>query len=164
MEQQSLPLKDIHLPSTISWWPLAPGWWIMLGLIILMALLWRFRRHIRAWFAPGLRRIALKQLDVIATNPHLSTRKKVQRISQLLRQSAISNSPRNQVAGLAGEQWLEFLDNNNPQKPFSTGAGRSLIDAPYRQDAELDIDAIVELTRDWLKQNAERLPKQAKRL
>ncbi len=164
MEQQSLPLKDIHLPSTISWWPLAPGWWIVFGFIVLIALLWRFRRQIRAIFAPSLRSIALKQLDVIATDSRLTTRDKVQRISQLLRQSAISSSPREQVAGLAGEQWLQFLDNNNPQKPFSSGVGRSLMDAPYRQDAELDIDAIVELTRGWLKQNAERMPKQAKRL
>lgn len=28
-------LRDIHTPDPISWWPLAPGWWILAGLIIL---------------------------------------------------------------------------------------------------------------------------------
>jgi hypothetical protein len=163
MEQQSLPLKDIHLPSAISWWPLAPGWWIVFGLIILIALAWWFRRHIKAWFAPSLHSIAIGQLDAITADYHLTTQQKVQRISQLLRQSAISSSPRDEVAGLAGERWLQFLDDNNPEKPFSSGVGRSLIDAPYRPDAELDIDALVELARDWFKQNAEHLSKKAKR-
>ncbi len=30
-------LKDIHTPDPISWWPLAPGWWISLLLIIAIA-------------------------------------------------------------------------------------------------------------------------------
>jgi hypothetical protein len=158
MEQQLLPIKDIHLPAEISWWPLAIGWWIVPGLLLLMVMAWRFRHQIRSWFAPGVRSIALRQLDEIGHNKHLSTQQKVQRISQLLRQSAISNGLRDQVAGLTGEQWLQFLDNDNPQKPFSTGIGRSLLDAPYRPNAELDIDTLVVLTRDWLKQTIKRLP------
>ena len=28
-------LRDIHTPDPISWWPLAPGWWILAGLVII---------------------------------------------------------------------------------------------------------------------------------
>lgn len=164
MEQQLLPIKDIHLPVAISWWPLAPGWWIALGLILLMVMVWQYRHQIRAWFAPSVRSIALRRLDEIVREDDLNTQQKAQRVSQLLRQSAISHGLRDQVAGLTGEQWLQFLDGDNPQKPFSTGIGRSLIDAPYRQDVELDTDAIVELTRSWLKQNIKHFSSKAKRL
>ncbi|NVK88722.1 MAG: DUF4381 domain-containing protein [Gammaproteobacteria bacterium] len=28
-------LKDIHSPDPVSWWPLAPGWWIIIILLII---------------------------------------------------------------------------------------------------------------------------------
>lgn len=164
MEQQSLPLKDIHLPSTVSWWPLAPGWWMIILLVLLMLLAWRFRRQIRAWLAPGIRSIALSRLDKIANNHQLNNQQKVQGISQLLRQSAISSTSREQVAGLAGDQWLEFLDGDDPQQPFSKGVGRSLIDAPYRPDTKVDVESLLKLARNWLKENTGRRANKAKRL
>jgi len=156
MEQQSLPLKDIHLPAEISWWPLAPGWWFLLGLCALLLLAWHFRKTIRSWLAPGMTKIALRQLDAITKNNQLSKQQKIQRISQLLRQLAISTHCREQVAGLAGEDWLAFLDGDDPQQPFSEGVGRSLIDAPYRPEADLEIDALISLVRDWIKQAKKR--------
>jgi len=29
-----LPLKDIHLPDAITWWPLAIGWWLLIVMVI----------------------------------------------------------------------------------------------------------------------------------
>ncbi len=160
MEPQSIPLKDIHLPAAVSWWPIASGWWLLILLSCTALLIWYFRSTIRAWFAPSVGTIALKQLDAISTNNHLSSQQKVQRISQLLRQSAISVRDRDQVAGLSGDQWLEFLDGENPQRPFSKGEGRVLIDAPYRPEGAVNIDALIELTRDWLKHNKGYQPNQ----
>ena len=27
-------LRDIHVPQVSMWWPLAPGWWVVLALLI----------------------------------------------------------------------------------------------------------------------------------
>ncbi|WP_221799556.1 DUF4381 domain-containing protein [Oceanobacter mangrovi] len=45
--QSSLPLADIHLPEPVSFWPLAPGWWLLAGLILLAAIAigWWFYHH-----------------------------------------------------------------------------------------------------------------------
>ena len=45
-----LPLKDIHLPPEIGIWPPAPGWWVLLILVLavigLSIWLWRrYQRH-----------------------------------------------------------------------------------------------------------------------
>ena len=42
----NLQLRDIHLPDAVSWWPPAPGWWLLLGGLLLALL---FIRVIRPW-------------------------------------------------------------------------------------------------------------------
>jgi len=41
-------LRDIHLPEAVSWWPLAPGWWLLMVLTCLLLvglLICLYRRH-----------------------------------------------------------------------------------------------------------------------
>ena len=53
IDPAEIPLRDIYLPEPISWWPLAPGWWIIIGGLFALAILgflaWRFyaRRQVR---------------------------------------------------------------------------------------------------------------------
>ena len=32
MDPELLPLRDLHLPEMVGWWPLAPGWWFLIAL------------------------------------------------------------------------------------------------------------------------------------
>jgi hypothetical protein len=141
-----MPLRDIHLPEAIGWWPLAPGWWLLLGLLVLLfiAVRWLvfYRRRRR------LRRLALRRLDELST---LTDAQLARSLSRLMRQAAISHFPHHEVAGLSGEIWLDFLDRPFDDQPFSSGAGRSLIDAPYRQMVAIDGVALISLCRRWLK-------------
>ena len=33
-------LNDIVLPAPVPWWPLAPGWWVLIGLIPIVGFWW----------------------------------------------------------------------------------------------------------------------------
>jgi hypothetical protein len=140
-----LPLHDIHLPAAVGYWPPAPGWWLLLGLLALLILLtffgWRF------WRARRLRRLALARLVEVARLPETQL---ATALSRLLRQAAISHFPQDS-AGLSGRAWLEFLDRPLADRPFTEGVGRSLLDAPYRADAQIDGAALIALCRRWLK-------------
>jgi hypothetical protein len=147
-------LRDIHIPDSVSWWPPAPGWWV-LGLALLITLVlvwfWRRRRRQRSW-----QRLALRHLEHLEEQYVSEPETLVPELSVILRRIATLYYP--ESAGLAGREWLEFLDrtlgDKTDARPFSTGEGQSLADAPYRRPAlvsEADSHALLDLTRRWIK-------------
>ena len=49
------------------------------------------------------------------------------RLSELLRRGMLAYAPRDQVAGLTGEEWLRWLDRGMPVPYFSTGWDKWII-------------------------------------
>ena len=152
MEEALSQLKDIHLPPPVGWWPPAPGWWLLA--VLLLVLVWlvsmtlRRRRRRRA-----LHDEARAELEAIRAGygEQQDPRVLVEALSRLLRRVAISRFPREEVAGLTGEAWLEFLDRSFHGKGFAEGPGRILVEAPYRPDAgSFDADALFDLVERWL--------------
>ena len=152
-DPKNLPLRDIHLPDPVSWWPLAPGWWLLALLCIaavsLCFLLWRRRqRYLSSAFYQAkteLERIRWKfDLDQNATGL-------TEELSILLRRISISLYGRRQTASLVGQDWLLFLDQHGGGGAFSNGAGRVLIDAPYRPvSGNINAEALLQLVSDWI--------------
>ena len=109
-------LADIHLPDAVTFWPVAPGWWILLGIIIIFLLLIIYfikrKPTIPAPTGKELKSQAMQELDAIRknyesqANPHESVKK----LSIFLRRYALSLYQRDNVASLTDEQWLRLLD------------------------------------------------------
>ena len=145
-------LKDIHLPEAVSLWPLAPGWWILLGILILIIAIitWRIvsrLNKLRAkWFA-------LRKLKQLEQAYHQQSDKVyiAQQLSILLHRVALAFYPRKKVAGLTGTAWLNFLDQDNPDKPFMS-QGQSLMTAPYRKEVVDDLKPLFAMSQTWIKQ------------
>lgn len=150
MQPTQLPLKDLHLPEAIGWFPPALGWWLVVVLIPLLIgfLYWCYKRLTRK---TALK--TAKQLLATIKNSSLDNKQKLAELSAWLRRVAISIAPREQTAGLTGQAWLAFLDSSLKDAPFTKGAGRCLADAPYRLSApsELEISQLISLCEDWLK-------------
>jgi hypothetical protein len=150
MQPTQLPLKDLHLPDAIGWFPPAIGWWLIAVLIPL------FIVFLYGCYKRFTRKTALKtakQLLITIKNSPVDNQQKLVELSALLRRVAISVTPRGQTASLTGQAWLAFLDSSLKDEPFTKGAGRCLADAPYRLSApsELEISQLISLCEDWLK-------------
>jgi hypothetical protein len=116
------------------------------AVLALMAFaLWLWRR----WRRPTIKKLALSELDRIATDAG-DVHEQVQRLAILLRRVCLSTYPREEVGGLAGEAWLSFLDGPLGDRRFSEGVGRLLLEAPYRREIEVDSTNLLALCREWL--------------
>lgn len=152
MTSEQIPLRDLHLPEAVSWWPLAPGWWLVIAIAV-VGIGFLIRAWLRVRARGAARRYALRQLnvieqqyaddkDAIAFGAHLS---------ELLRRTMLAYAPRLDVAGLSGEEWLQWLDQGLAKPLFSQGPGRQILNLPYRnpnsQVPDSDVDRLVAAVR-----------------
>lgn len=146
-------LRDIHLPPMPPWWPPAPGWWL-LGLGALAAVALGARAGLRTWRRGRGRRAAVRALDMLRRRLHQGESPQVlsAELSVLMRRAALSRYPRERVAGLTGNAWLEFLDDDAHR--FTRGAGRALASAPYTRAEQVDMEALLSLCETWMRRNA----------
>lgn len=152
MNPETLPLRDLHLPEAIGWWPPAPGWWLLVALLVLGLVLAARALH-RRHRQNAARRLALAELARLQKNweADLDTAALASGTSDLLRRAMLAYAPRQEMAGLTGRAWLEWLDRGLERQPFSRGPGRSLEDLPYRNPAQnpgdVDVDGLLTAVR-----------------
>lgn len=155
MGPDQLPLRDLHLPEPIGWWPLAPGWWFVIALV-LVGIGWLLLRAFRRYQFNAPRRYAIRELAAVEAE-YLARRDPVtlgQQLSELLRRSMLAYAPRHEVAGLTGDAWLEWLDRDLPVPYFHTDGGKSLLHLPYRDRdgdfGDVDINALLAAVKNRL--------------
>lgn len=138
-------LRPIHLPPPVSWWPPAPGWWILLAALCL-AVVWQAATFLRG----RVKRSALAELRSMK-NSNVPDRDFVALVSIILKRYALHCFPSRQVAGLTGNAWLKFLDQHASQRDFISGPGRVLMDMAYGAQGSVDRDALLHLAEQWIK-------------
>lgn len=156
MDETALPLRDLHLPDPVGWWPLAPGWWFVL-LVLAVGVAYLFWRAFKKWRHNAARRYALRELARYE-GAYLEHRNPVmlgKQLSELLRRGMLAYAPRGDVAGLTGEAWLQRLDSGMPLPYFHTEGGKSLLELPYRNPqgdfSDVDVNALLSAVKMRLK-------------
>ncbi|MEL7024053.1 MAG: DUF4381 domain-containing protein [Pseudomonadota bacterium] len=142
----TLGLRDIHEPAAIGWWPLGPGWWVLLAALALALLFGAVRWHRRT----RLGRMAARDLDTRLKGwlDHRDDQRLLADLSEWLRRVSIAVHGRAEVASLVGDAWRAFLDRGLSESPFSRLPGSLLIDAAYRKGVpSLDPDTVAHLER-----------------
>ena len=151
--QDSLPLRDIHLPDPVSWWPPAVGWWLLL--LLCLALLVSVYLLVKRMTRPILKKSARARVAAVIQGyrTHQDKLRAVQEISIALRRIGISYLPRNATAGMTGEQWYAELNRLVRRNPIGEAALRLLIDIPYQKNPQISDQQLTELfrqTQQWV--------------
>ena len=150
----TIPIKDIHLPEAISWWPLAMGWWLLIALLmtVIIIVIVGFKRQYKQKHSNKFRRLSLRKqimselVDIQTIN---DDRLFLEQLSALLKRVAITQHGQ-QIAGLSGQKWLQFLDQQWDLQSFSQGIGQVLIDLPYQKNPQPDRHMLLRVSKNWL--------------
>lgn len=148
-------LRDISMPEAVSWWPLAPGWWLAAGAVVTLLIAVLVYRY---FHRRSLRYIALQELALLrrgAADMHaveLATR-----LSVLLHRIAVAAG--NRASGkLSDGQWGEYLCQG--KQGMAPGIAGFIASAPYRQqdhfpaDAEMpDHISLLDKSEHWIRRH-----------
>ena len=150
-------LHDIIVPAPVPWWPPAPGWYWVLGFVLVLALVFAFRAFIR-WQRNRYRREALAELAQLEYQlKSAGARASVLlALSELLKRTALTAFPREQVASLTGLEWFAFLDGTAKGSSFGVGLGATLENAIYDSRKvevldEQELQALLSAISHWIK-------------
>jgi hypothetical protein len=145
-------LRDIHLPAPIGWWPPAPGWWMLLALLIAIivgSIFWttKYRQKNR------YRRLALQQLHALRASEQHDSIALEQSVNRLLKQTALAAYPRQRVAALNGADWLIFLDSGLKQPRFSEPALRALATTYQAEPQAVSPEVLFGAAEYWIRRH-----------
>lgn len=146
-------LKDIYLPAKVSqWWPLAYGWWLLLGLIVLIFIIFLIILHFRKKRNSYKDSIVNDFRRTIEETQQNKPKEALQNISVYLKRVALQKFPNQEIKTLHGEQWLEFLDSKMKKQNFKNTKANMLVNS-YRA-IELDrqtLNEILTVAEQWLR-------------
>ena len=145
-------LRDIHLPPSISWWPMAPGWYLVLLIALVLILylacyLHKKNRHAK----PKKQALALLEIYKQDYERDKNTQVTSARISELLRRVALVYFPRSQVASIYGEDWIGFLKNTSEGIEFQQ-LKVLLLELPFKPSEEVNLQPLIKAAESWIKQ------------
>lgn len=139
-------LADIVVSPPVSWWPVAPAWYAVMGavslcLISAMVTIWQRRRR------NAYRAAALAELERVGTGAEAVTQ-----IAHILKRTALAIAPRREVAALNGEHWLCWLDQFGNGVAFSEKSKQILTEHLYGAEHvdDADVDALTRSARVWI--------------
>lgn len=150
---EQLPLKDIHLPDPVSWWPPAPGWWLLPVVLVLLYALGRVlagtlrrRRERRRLRHQALAELARIERDLDDTGNLAGA---LEHASVLLRRVALTVFPGDRVAGRVGREWVDWLRKTGPDD-LNPAMLEALARAPYRPEPDVPGSSALSAARQWI--------------
>lgn len=156
-EELLAQLADIHLPAAVSYWPPAPGWWIVAaGLLALLA--YAGRKVARAARQRRICEHALAELErcyaalgrTEELDPENLKLRFVNEFNSVIRRVALYHFPQANVASLAGVAWVDFIREKGDSSLLTDEIAQALSYGRFQTKIEVDVEALNSLGQQWI--------------
>lgn len=148
-------LGPLYEPDAVGFSFQSPGWYFLVGMIILLAIYLSIK-WMRKYLKNAYRRDALKHLSAIESGLGLQEEAVSLRSTLvLLKNVAMQTFGRENVAALFGNDWLLFLEEKGKDTPFrnyssSISASLYRLEKPQKEQ----LREIIDLSKRWIKTHA----------
>lgn len=146
------------MPGEVGWWPPAPGWWILAALL-LVVLGWALWRLMQQRHQQKRCRSALDELDQLLlrlearTDAHDMAQRLIYAndVNGLLRRVALLHFDHDQVAGLSGSAWTDFLRRHDKRGAITQELATILAHGRFAARCDIEPRALDAMARHWIK-------------
>lgn len=155
-------LRDIQGLDYISMWPLAIGWWFVLGLIfagILVGMYLAYKRWVykKSWQYSSYMMLQKLQEEISKNKAVKEGTQKllVDQLAVEIRRIAMAKTTRRSCAGLTGMAWLLWLAEHDPRGFAWDQQGQLLISAQYMPLSSgydlSQVQNLISAAKQWVK-------------
>jgi hypothetical protein len=137
-------LHDFVQPPPPSWMPHTTGWYVLFALLAVTILFFAVRA-LHRWWKNRYRRDALREIHAAPLTE----------LSEILKRTALIAWPREKVASLTGQEWLEFLADSSGLDAFRSSPGDRL-EKTALTNPSLDANAqqrLRDLAGEWVQKH-----------
>jgi len=133
-------MHDIVPPDAVAWWPPAPGWYAVLGLILVAAAYAGWRSW-SGWCANAYRRAALRELSGL---------QETSAIAELLRRVALAIAPRVEIAEKTGTAWVDWVAAQSSEAMPLEVRQQLTVGVYERLSADHDVSVMRDYVAQWI--------------
>ena len=156
-------MPALFLPDPVSWWPPAPGWWILSALSIAL-IVWAGIGFARRYREQSVIRQALRELNELVDSIGQQTQQS-EHLGSLIKASAILRQVTNDhleqrfYSTESGEQWLKSLDSmvntesSRPKQTIMNSPEGKVFEKIYTNEdiSSQEISAALTASKKWIK-------------
>lgn len=150
-------LADIRMPGEVSYWPLAPGWWVLAALLLALAVFGAIRMQRRMLLQKRLNSATrelsnARQLLSAAGESDMANRLiYVNNVNAVLRRVALLHLDHAAVASLSGQAWVSLLRQHDRGGLLTVEMAQILAQGRFAPRCDVDADALEHMAREWIK-------------
>ena len=143
-------LRDIHLPEAVSWWPPAPGWWVLSIIattLVASLIISRLRNTKRNAFR--VTALLETQEALMLWNKNNNTADYLHTVNAVLKRVVLQNNSASNIANQSGINWVESL-NHLSKQPLSEITMQALGVACYQTKPDVDVAHVQQQIIAWV--------------
>ena len=143
-----IDLRDIHTPLEPSWWPPAPGWWLLVILTVTLVACATVALYKRSKLLRPRREAErlITELYKATLTKSASDRDYIRGTNEILKRLVVNVLGRRDLAPISATSWLQALDKMSGTIEFTQGAGKVFGASRYsRNPPEVELSELHKL-------------------